>query len=312
MTSRIVVFGGGGFIGSALVRGLPSDVVAPTRSEVDLTSPGALRQILRPGDVVINAAGFASATDRSPAGRERLRRDNVDAVRTLAEAAASAGVSQLIHLSSVAAMGQRAGIDFSEDDLATPRSPYGRSKRDAELVLEGYLPNLPITILRPTSIFGEQRGLTSILCRIAALPVVPLPAGGRALVPLSYVGNLVEGVRVTIGRAACHGRTFIVGDSRSYPLREVIEKLTRALGHDRRPAVPVPRGALSVLGAIESRVATIRGRPPLLDPIRIETLTSSISYSTAAFREATGFEPPFSLDAALERVAAAYRGQRAT
>jgi nucleoside-diphosphate-sugar epimerase len=310
MTGRVVVFGGGGFIGSALVSGLPAGVVAPSRREVEMTNAEQLRQVLHEGDVVINAAGYALATDRSPAGLDRLRRDNVDAVRTLAKAAASAGASQLIHLSSVAAMGQRAGTNLTETDIARPRSPYGQSKRDGEVALEEYRRALPITILRPTSIFGEERGLTAILCRIAGLPIVPMPAGGRALLPLSYVGNLVEAVRVTIGRAACQGRTFIVGDDRSYPLREVIEKLASGLGHDRRLAVPLPRTVLSALGAIESRVATMRGRSPLLDAVRIETLTSSISYSTHAFREATGFEPPFTLDAALDRVAAAYRGRR--
>jgi nucleoside-diphosphate-sugar epimerase len=72
----------------------------------------------------------------------------------------------------------------------------------------------------------------------------------------------------------------------------------------------VPRRVLSALGGIESRVAAVRGRSPLLDPIRIETLTSSVSYSTRSFREATGFEPPYTLEAALERVAEAYRRRR--
>jgi nucleoside-diphosphate-sugar epimerase len=310
MTSRIVVFGGRGFVGSAIVRGLPAGVVAPPRSEIDLTSAEQIRGILRPDDVVINAAGYASATDRSPAGLARLRRDNVEAVTMLADAAASAGASELIHISSVAAMGQRSGSNLVETDLAPPRSPYGQSKRDAELALAGYGDRLPITILRPTSIFGEERGLTAVLCRIAGLPIIPMPAGGRALVPLSYVGNLVEAVRLTIGRATCHGRTFIVGDNESYALGEVIKSLAGALGHDRRPAVAVPRRVLSALGGIESRVAAVRGRSPLLDPIRIETLTSSVSYSTRSFRDATGFEPPYTLEAALERVAEAYRRRR--
>jgi hypothetical protein len=45
--------------------------------------------------------------------------------------------------------------------------------------------------------------------------------------------------------------------------------------------------------------------------VRIETLTSSISYSTRAFREATGFVPPFTMEVAMVRIAAWHRGERA-
>lgn len=307
---RVVLFGGGGFVGSALRSGLTGgDVVAPSRHDADLTDRAALVRLLRPGDLIVNAAGYAVATDRTPAGIERFRRDNIEGPRILAEAAIETGAAHLVHLSSVAAMGHREGVGLREDDLAPPRTPYGRSKRDGELVLAARMERLPITILRPTSVFGEGRGLAAMLCRVATLPVVPLPGGGRALIPFSHLGNLVAAVDATLGRPATFGRTFIVGDAGSYPLRDVVTGLAAELGRPRVRTVPVPTGLVRAIGTVETRLARLRGRAPLLDPVRIETVTSSVSYSTAAFRDATGFEAPVDLPTALRRIAAWYRGR---
>ncbi len=309
MTGRIVLFGGRGFIGSSLVRELTHDVIAPGRSDVDLTSAQQLRDTLRPGDVVINATGYAAATDVSAAGLARLRRDNVDAVRVLGESAAAVGVGRIIHVSSVAAMGHRTGEGIDEADLRPPRSPYGQSKRDGELALLDAAGAVPVTIIRPTSVFGEGRGLAALLCRIADLPVIPMPGGGTARLPFSYVGNLVAAVDLLLDRPETGGRIFIVGDEASYPLREILTTLARALERPGSRTLTVPLPLVQGLGRVETALSRRIGRAPLLDPVRIETLTSSISYSTAALRSATGFVPPYSLDASLERIATWYRGR---
>jgi nucleoside-diphosphate-sugar epimerase len=71
--------------------------------------------------------------------------------------------------------------------------------------------------------------------------------------------------------------------------------------------VSVPTVLLTTAGVVEGGVRRVIGGSPLLDPIRVETLTSSVSYSTAAFRDATGFEPPHDLDDGVARIAAWHR-----
>jgi len=307
--SRLVLFGAAGFVGSALRPALGTEVVTPPRSVVDLADPAGVERFLRSGDVIVNAAGFASATDRSPEGLARLRRDNVDAVRNLAEAAAAVGADRLVHISSVAAMGHREGRALTEGDMVDPGSPYARSKLEAEHVLAGYADRLSITVLRPTSVFGEGRGLAQTLCRVAALPVVPLPAGGRALVPFTHVSNVAESVRLAVRHEATRGGTFIVGDARSYPLRDIMTGLARGEGAPGIRVVPVPRRVLAAAAAIE-RIAR-RGRgATILGGARIDTLTRSVSYSIDAFVRATGYRPPVSMEDATERIGAWYTRTR--
>jgi nucleoside-diphosphate-sugar epimerase len=305
VSNRIVVLGGSGFIGSAIARDLGPEVLTPGRIEADVSSRDSLARAILPGDVIINATGYAIATDRSAAGRARFRATNVEGVRNLAAVAADKGAGQLIHLSSVAAMGHWKGPGISEGMMRAATSPYAASKLDGERALEPFRDRLATTVLRPTSIFGEGRGLAATLCQLATLPLIPLPGGGRAEIPFCYVGNLAHAVRLAIGCAACNGRTFIVGDDRSYPLREVISELSRALGHRAR-IVAVPAAAFRLAAGASGVYAALRRTAPLLDKSRVRTLTTSVSYSTAALRDAAGYRPPYSLSDACERIARWY------
>lgn len=304
---RIVLFGECGFIGSNLLKHWNLDnIVAPTLDEADLTKPDSLRQVLRPGDIVVNAAGYAEATDTSPRGLDLFRAVNVDGVRNLAEACREAGVAQLVHISSVAAMGRWHASNVMEDMMKPVSSPYAQSKLDGELILEGFREAFPVTIVRPTSVFGEGRGLAATLCKFVARGTVPLPAGGAARIPFTYVGNVAHAIKLTLGNPNCFGKTFIVGDAESYPLRTLVCELARAMGVNIR-IVPIP-ACVAMFGAwCLERIARRRGSRPLIDRSRVETMTRSVSYSIEAIRLATGYEPPYSLKEAVERIAAWYK-----
>jgi nucleoside-diphosphate-sugar epimerase len=306
---RVVLLGSSGFVGRHLLAALQQEftVAAPPRSDADLTSTAALERVLAPGDLVINAAGYANATDTTPEGAARFESVNVQGVKNLAEAARRQQVAQLIHLSSVAAMGRWHQTKVNETMLHPPPSPYAQSKRQGEIVLERYH-DLPITILRPTSVFGEGRGLARTLCRVISRRLVPLPQGGSAYIPFTYIGNLCHAVALSLGNPACYGKTFIVGDEHSYPLKAVVLGLAKGLGVTPQ-IIPVPL-AVARLGVwgLES-LARWRNRPPLLDSGRLQTLTESVSYDITAFQQATGYQPPWSLTEATERIATWYKGQ---
>lgn len=274
-----------------------------------MAKPETLRGVIRAGDVVVNAAGYANATDTTPEGRVLLQSANVDGVRNLAEAAVEAGAAQLVHISSVAAMGRLTGEGITEDQSGPIRSPYAQSKLDGERILSAFEDRLPITILRPTSVFGEGRGLAVMLCRLVSRGLVPLPMGGRALIPFTYIGNVARAVALAAGSQSCFGRTFIVGDRRSYSLRDIAMELGRAMGADVR-IVPVPKAvALAGVLAVEA-MAAARGRAPVLDRFRLDTLTGSVSYSISAFEEATGFEQPYTFEQAIDRIGKWYLAEQ--
>ena len=115
-----------------MVDGLGREVTAPSRSEVDLIDKDRLQAFLQPGDLIVNATGYAMATDRSAAGLARFRRDNVEAVRTLATAAWTRSAQHGCCTSAALRRWVTAKARTCGKELAQPRTPYGQSKRDAE------------------------------------------------------------------------------------------------------------------------------------------------------------------------------------
>lgn len=300
--TRIVLFGGTGFIGTHIRDRLSNlQVVAPTRGEVDLRSEVDIARVLRHDDVVINAAGYPHTNDRTAKGLLRLRASNVEAVANLAKVGALNGIGQLIHLSSIAAMGRVTGMDRDEKATGPITSPYASSKREAESVLAQFRDKVSITILRPTPVFGEGGSLATTLCRLVQLPIVPLPGGGRTLIPFTYVKNVADAVALCVGNESVLDETFLIGDAHSYPFRGIVIGLAQRLGSHPR-VVPIPIAAARILVNLQQYLP-FQGVRTHLDPARLDTLTTSVSYSISKFQSATGYVPPYSLTDALSRVA---------
>lgn len=303
---RVVLIGGSGFVGSNLRKHIATPLLVPDEAEADLTQPQTLRKVIQPGDVIINAAGYANATDATEKGRALFQAINIDGVRNLAQVAVDRQAAQLIHISSVAAMGRWHQENVTEDMLKPTTIPYATSKRAGEGVLAEYHDKLPITILRPTSVFGESRGLARTLCGLVSRGIAPMPDKGSAMIPFSYVGNVARCVELTIRNSGCYGQTYIIGDEQSYLLKDILAELGSALQVKVRLInVPIPlcwAGARCI-----QIVCGLLGRAPIMDCGRIETLTTSVSYSISAFQAATGYRQPYSFSDGINRIAEWYK-----
>lgn len=309
MSNRVVLFGSEGFVGSNILKWIKEpDVVAPSLVDVDFTNLDSLQGMLRPADIVVNAAGYANATDTTERGKALFQSVNVDGLRNLAKICADAKVGQLIHISSVAAMGRWSQEHVTEEMSVCTESPYAASKLIGEQLLAEYTDCFPITILRPTSVFGEGRGLAAMLCRLVGKGIIPLPGGGKSRIPFTYIGNIVHAVKLSIGNPNCFGGTFIVGDEDSYALRDVVLALAHGMGVKVKIlAVPCPLAYATA--RLSEMVANLRGSTPVLDRGRLQTMTNSVSYSITKFQESTGYQPLYPLQQAAKRIATWYMEQ---
>ena len=102
----------------------------------------------------------ARAGVRASVLEPRAYRDaNVLGTLHLLEAARRAGVERFLLVSSSTVYGRGAAIPFREDEpLGVPMSPYGVSKRAAELLglAYGREHGLPVVCVRPFSVYGPR------------------------------------------------------------------------------------------------------------------------------------------------------------
>ncbi len=253
--TRVLVTGASGFVGRATVaalaqrgfavraalRNLPPSPL-PGNIEItelpDLASAFEWRPLLEGVDLAIHLAAIADSGAGNPALHDRVNRW---ATERLALAAAAAGMSRLVFISSIRAQsGPAADHALTEHDVPAPSDAYGRSKLAAEAAVRAA--GVPFSILRPVSLYGPGvRGNFALLLR-AAKSRWPLPikdfVNRRSLLGID---NLVSAIEFALSASAALGETYIVADPGIPPrLADVMTTLREAQG--RLPMIlPMPK-----------------------------------------------------------------------
>ncbi|WP_205650213.1 dTDP-4-dehydrorhamnose reductase [Actinoplanes solisilvae] len=128
---RWLVTGAGGMLGQDLCAALASagetDVVAASRSDLDITDPSSVRAAVAGADFVLNAAAWTDV-DGAEAAEEAATAVNGDAVRLLASFAGP----RLIHFSTDYVFDGSASVPYLADHPQAPVNAYGRSKAVGE------------------------------------------------------------------------------------------------------------------------------------------------------------------------------------
>ncbi|MEV8509146.1 dTDP-4-dehydrorhamnose reductase [Actinoplanes sp. NPDC051475] len=148
---RWLVTGAGGMLGrdlcTALARAGERDVLAASRSDLDVTDPAAVRDAVSGADVVVNTAAWTDV-DGAETAEEAATAVNGHAVQNLATAAGK----RLIHLSTDYVFDGTAASPYAEDTTQEPVNAYGRGKAIGEravLAAGGY-------VVRTAWLYGEH------------------------------------------------------------------------------------------------------------------------------------------------------------
>jgi dihydroflavonol-4-reductase len=244
-----VVTGGSGFIGQHLVRRLLADghaVRCLIRPSGGATPPGATRHVVRfdtpasllncdaldGADVVFHLAGATKAR------RERdFQSANVTTTRLLLGAVAARRLRpRFVYASSQAAAGPAPAADrpIDEDDTPRPVEAYGRSKLEAERVVESFSDHVPTTIVRPCAVFGPRDRDFLTLFRFAERGFVAYPGTATHWMSLLYVQDVVEGLVLAALSDAAILRCYFLSSSRPVQWRTLGEHVANAIGRDVR------------------------------------------------------------------------------
>ncbi|MFE3444716.1 dTDP-4-dehydrorhamnose reductase [Nocardia sp. NPDC059180] len=129
LIERLVVTGSGGLLGHELRRFAPAARAFGHR-DLDVTDAGAVRAVVRPGDVVVNCAAFTDV-DGAESAPEAAFAANETGPAVLAAACADRG-ARLIHISTDYVFDGTATRPYEATDPTAPLSVYGQSKLAGE------------------------------------------------------------------------------------------------------------------------------------------------------------------------------------
>lgn len=241
---RLLVLGGTGFIGRALVaqcvsRGL--SVRVPTRRlararavmplptvevvETDIHAPGTLAALLKGCDAVINLVGILHGRGGNPYG-EDFARAHVELPRALIAACQESGVRRLLHMSALGA------------DGAKPLpSMYLRSKADGEALVASS--GLDWTLFRPSVVFGADDQFLNLFASLQRFaPVMPIARADTRFQPI-HIDDVVHAFLTALQLRQSIGRSYDLAGPRIYTLRELVRLAGKRAGC-ARPIIALP------------------------------------------------------------------------
>ncbi|WP_225748552.1 NAD-dependent epimerase/dehydratase family protein [Eikenella sp. Marseille-P7795] len=212
---NILLFGGSGFIGKRtahLLRQSGHTVHTPSRCDFNYLHPNeaAARRLLHGMDAVFNCIGVMSRH------AEVLETVHHRTPALLARLAAQAGVRHWVQLSALGA------------HLAHAVAFVGSKGRGDEAVCQiGAAGGMRVLVARPSLVYGRGGASCELFIRLARLPVLPLPGGGRFLVQPVHIADVVQGLAGLPASRLPHGAVVNMTGSRALTLATYLATLHR-------------------------------------------------------------------------------------
>ena len=278
--------------------------------QADLLKPESLRNITRNVDVIVHLAGLMRFHDPF----DRLYHHNVKATQIIADDALRHDVQHFIYGSSTEAIGPVTTVPGDETSPCHPTYDYGKTKQLAELWLneKQHTTNLPLTILRPTGIYGPgDRYVTlSTVRAVANKKLRRLPGKGDTVIHFTYVDDVCQGIQKTIEKPTrAIGQTFILASDASITYKDMFTIIADFVD------VPPPSGSIpmSLAKAYLAVVQWNNTRKGIDDFVMhtslIDTMRTNRAYSNAKAKRILGFSPQYDYPQGMKKTIEWYKEQ---
>jgi nucleoside-diphosphate-sugar epimerase len=321
---RVLVTGGGGFLGTAVSRllrrrGLAVRSLSRSRHphlddlgveqfRGDVADAGAVARAVEGCGAVFHIAAKAGLWGPE----HEYRRANVDGTRNIVEACRAAGVSRLIYTSSPSVVfngSDLAGADESAPYPSRFDAAYPETKAIAEqLVLTANSPRLATVSLRPHLIWGP--GDNNLLPRIIARARSGrLRRIGRtnALIDPVFIDNAAEAHVLAAERLApgspVAGKSYFITQGETIPVWDMINALLKA-AHMQPVQRSIARPlALAGAGVLEAAYRLSgRDEEPPMTRFLARQLSTTHWFRIDAARRDLSYEPRVSIAEGLRRL----------
>jgi len=319
-----LVTGGGGFLGSAIVRQLLArgDQVRSFSREAhpglsrlgvqqiqgDIANLNAVQEAVRGCDIVFHVAAKAGIWGTY----EQYYRANVTGTENVVAACQTHGVGRLVFTGSPSAVFDGYDVEGGDESLPYPASyeaHYPHTKAVAEqIVLGANSASLATVSLRPHLIWGPgdnhlvprivTKSRSGRLRRIGSRP---------CLVDTVYIDNAADAHLNAADRllpgAPLAGKAYFISNGEPLPLWEMVNRILAAAGlpSEKRSIPPKLARAAGTLCEMAWKILSLPGEPPMTRFLANE-LSSAHWFDISAARRDLGYLPAVSIEEGLKRL----------
>ena len=320
---RVLVTGGGGFLGSAICSRLrvrnfeviayqrrPAEHLVPLgvySLQGDLLNLEQLKRDSRGCDAIIHTAGKAGVWG----DYESYYQANAIGTNNVITACRANNIRYLVYTSSPSVAHSGGDIEGGDESLSYPEqfsSPYPATKALGEqMVMAANGEHLKTACLRPHLIWGP--GDPHLLPRLmtkAASGRLSLP-GTEKLIDTIFIENAALAHELALDNirqdgAAC-GKTYFLSNDEPLPQAEIISNLLAAAGLETEIRA-IPPWVAKTAGVLAERIWKIfrlKSEPPVTK-WSAEQLSTAHWYDISAAKQDLGYKPEISIEQGLERL----------
>lgn len=321
---KVLVTGGTGFTGKALVRrliemghqvvaldckeGLKTREIRDRGAEVILgsvTDMEVVRRAVRGVEVVHHVAAAFREMDVPESHYHEV---NVGGTRNVLQAALDEGVRKVVYCSTCGVHGNVDHPPAGEDAPIQPADYYQRTKWEAEPVAREFFERgLKTTILRPAAIYGPgDPERFYLIYRRVARGTFPMFGNGKTLYHPVYIDNLVDAFVLAMEDGRGDGEAYLIADEQYLEIEDLVRRVGKSLGIDVKiPHYPV--WPVVVAGHVVEKACKPFGIQPPIFPRRVDWYRQNRAFKIDKARRDLGYEPRIGIDEGLRRTAEWYR-----
>ena len=254
---RVLVTGGGGFIGSHLIETLVGqglDVRSFVRYnsrnnwgmletlpknihkkldvyQGDLRDSDAVRKAAEDRDVIFHLAALIAIPYSYKHPRETVE-TNIIGTLNVMTAARDSGLKKVVHTSTSEVFGTAQYVPIDEKHPLQGQSPYSASKIGADKIAEGFFRSykLPVAILRPFNTFGPRQSTRAVIPTMITQALRGKNIRLGSLEPtrdFTFVTDTVDGfIKIAEANGAV-GEEINIGTGREISIGDLAEKIIK-------------------------------------------------------------------------------------
>jgi nucleoside-diphosphate-sugar epimerase len=321
---KVLVTGGSGFTGKALVKrlldegnqvvaldykeGLKTDEMRSWGAKVvigSVTDREVVEKCMKGVDVVHH---LAAAFRELNVPNQYYKEVNVGGTKNVLSAAHQHTVKKFIYCSTCGVHGNIDTPPAGEEAPIRPADYYQRTKYEAEpIVNEFFRKGMRTVILRPAAIYGpgDPERFLMIFKRVAG-GSFPMFGNGKTLYHPLYIDNLIDAFMLAMQEGKGDGQTYLIADEEYLEIETLVRKVSKVL--DVNVKIPhYPLVPLTVAGHICEKICRPLGITPPIFPRRVDWYRQNRAFKIEKAKFDLGYKPKVSIDEGLRRTAQWYK-----